>query len=53
MTEWIKILWDFQVQTDKLVIANQPDAVVEKHQRTAAVVDVIIPERLQCQNTGT
>ena len=24
----IKILWDFQIQTEKLVIANQPDIVV-------------------------
>ena len=42
--EWIKILWDFQIQTDRLVMANQPDiVVVDKHQRTAVVVDLAIP----------
>ncbi|XP_054913489.1 uncharacterized protein LOC129377515 [Poeciliopsis prolifica] len=39
-----KILWDFQIQTDKMVMANQPDiVVVDKHQRKAVVVDVAIP----------
>ena len=39
-----KILWDFWIQTDKMVIANQPDIVlVDKHQRTAVVIDVAIP----------
>ena len=39
----VKILSDFQIQTDKLVMANQPDTVVvDKHQRTAVVVDVAI-----------
>ena len=41
--KWVKILRDFQIQTDKLLIANQPDTVVvDKHQRTAVVVDVAI-----------
>ena len=41
--ERVKILWDFQIQTDKLAIANQPEIVaVDKHLRTA-VVDVAIP----------
>ena len=39
----VKLLWDFQIQNDKLVMANQPDiVVVDKHQRTAVVVDVAI-----------
>uniref|UniRef100_A0A087XGF1 Reverse transcriptase zinc-binding domain-containing protein n=2 Tax=Poecilia formosa TaxID=48698 RepID=A0A087XGF1_POEFO len=39
-----KILWDFQIQTDKMVMANQPDiVVVDKEQRKAVVVDVAIP----------
>ena len=39
-----KILWDFQFQTDKLVMANQPDiVVVDKEQKTVTVVDVAIP----------
>ena len=42
--KWVKILWDFQIQTDKLVVANEPDiAVVDEHQKTAVVVDVAIP----------
>ena len=39
----VKILWDFQIQTDIVVMANQPDIVVDKHERTAVVVDVAIP----------
>uniref|UniRef100_A0A3B5PPD0 Reverse transcriptase domain-containing protein n=1 Tax=Xiphophorus maculatus TaxID=8083 RepID=A0A3B5PPD0_XIPMA len=39
-----KILWDFQIQTDKMVMANQPDiVVVDKQQRKAVVIDVAIP----------
>ena len=42
--ERVKILWDFQIQTDKLVMANQPDmVVVDKHQRTEVMVQVAIP----------
>ena len=41
--EWIKIPWDLQIQTYKLVMTNQPDIVeVDKHQRTAVVVDLAI-----------
>ncbi|KAK7925836.1 hypothetical protein WMY93_008146 [Mugilogobius chulae] len=39
-----KILWDFQIQTDRMVMANQPDiVVVDKEQRRAVVVDVASP----------
>ncbi|TWW76591.1 hypothetical protein D4764_13G0012530 [Takifugu flavidus] len=39
-----KILWDFQIQTDKMVVANQPDTlVVGKHRKTVGVIDVAIP----------
>lgn len=39
-----KIPWDFQIQTDTLVTANQGDILVEnKQQRTAVVIDVAIP----------
>ncbi|TWW66946.1 hypothetical protein D4764_20G0009780 [Takifugu flavidus] len=39
-----KILWDFQIQTDKMVVANQPDiVVVDKHQKRVVVIDVAIP----------
>ena len=39
-----KILWDFQIQTDKQVMANQPDIVVVDKMQTA-VIDVVIPRR--------
>ncbi len=36
-----KILWDFQIQTDKMVVANQPDiVVVDKQWKKAVVIDV-------------
>ncbi|CAI5636064.1 unnamed protein product [Oreochromis niloticus] len=39
-----KILWDFQMQTDKMVVANQPDiVVVDKQKKTAVVIDVAVP----------
>ncbi|KAK7886240.1 hypothetical protein WMY93_025861 [Mugilogobius chulae] len=39
-----KILWVFQIQTDRMVMANQPDiVVVDKEQRRPVVVDVAIP----------
>ena len=39
-----KILWDFQIQTDKMVVANQLDfVVVDKRDKKAVVVDVAIP----------
>lgn len=38
-----KILWNFQIQSNKLVIANQSDiAVVGKHQKTAVVMETAI-----------
>ena len=41
--ERAKILWDFHIQTDKMVMANQPDiVVVDKVQRKAVVVDIAI-----------
>ena len=39
-----KILWDFQIKTDKLVMANQPDIVlIDKKQQKAVVIDIVIP----------
>ena len=46
-----KILWDFQIQTDRKLIAKKPDiVVVDKEPRNAVVVDIAIPntwERLE------
>ncbi len=37
-----KILWDFKIQTDKLVMANQPEIVlINKQQNMAVVIEVI------------
>ena len=41
--ERVNILWNFQVQIDKLVMANQPDIVVVDKRQRAAEVDVAIP----------
>ena len=42
--DWARILWDLQIQTDKLVLANQPDIMlIEKEQRKAVLIDVAIP----------
>ena len=39
-----KVLWDFSFQTDKQLLANQPDiVVVDKEQRRVVVIDVVIP----------
>ncbi len=39
-----KILWDFHIPTDKVVMANQADIVlIDKQQKTTVVKDVAIP----------
>ena len=39
-----KILWDFHIQTDKQVRANQPDIViVDKDKKEATIIDIAIP----------
>lgn len=48
----VRILWEFQFQTD-LVMANQLDTVVvDKHQKTAMLIDVAIQSE-QHQEEGT
>ena len=48
----VKIMWNFQIQTKKMVMANQPDiAVVDKHQRTTMVIDVVIPSNSKIRKT--
>ena len=49
--EWAKVLWDLQIETDKLVKANQPDIVfIDKQQKKAVVTDVSGPSRYQVQH---
>lgn len=39
-----RIRWDFQIPTDKMVMANQRDIVmVDKQQKKAAVINAAIP----------
>ncbi|KAF7642383.1 hypothetical protein LDENG_00258740, partial [Lucifuga dentata] len=39
-----RVLWDFKFQTDKQLLANQPDTVVvDKEQKRAVVTDVAVP----------
>ena len=39
-----KILWDFLIRTDKMVVANQQNiVVVNKREKKGEVVDVAIP----------
>ena len=39
-----KVLWDFHIQTDRKVLANQPDIViVDKQKKEAAVIEVAVP----------
>ena len=42
--ENFKMLWDFSIQTDKEIRANQPDIIfVDKRERTVMFIDVTIP----------
>ena len=39
-----KILWDFHIQTDKQVKANQPDIViVDKERKESTIIDIAVP----------
>ena len=43
-TERVKILWDFEVRTDRAITARRPDIiVVDKQEKTAKIIDVAIP----------
>ena len=42
--EQVKILWDFSVQTDKLIHARRPDIiVVDKTNSTCQLIDIAVP----------
>ena len=43
-TEEVKILWDFEIRTDRIITARRPDIVViDKATRTATIIDVAVP----------
>ena len=38
-----KFLWDFQIQTDRKVLANQPDIVIiDKQKKEAVVIEIAV-----------
>ena len=46
-----KLLWDFQTQTDRKVLANQPDIVViDKQKKEAVVIDIAVPSDSNIKN---
>lgn len=46
-----KILWDFYIQTDKQVLANQPDIVIiDKDKKQATIIDIAIPNDYNIQD---
>nr|XP_033500547.1 ornithine decarboxylase-like [Epinephelus lanceolatus] len=49
-----KILWDFQIQTDKQVMANQLDMVlIDQQKKKAVVIDVAIPNDTAVTTDGS
>ena len=46
-----KLLWDFYIQTDKQVLANQPDIVIiDKDKKQATIIDIAIPNDYNIQD---
>ena len=40
----VKILWDFEIRTDRVIPARRPDIVVlNKTNRTATIIDIAVP----------
>ena len=37
-----KLLWDFNIQTDHLIPARQPDLIIIKKERTCEIVDFAV-----------
>ena len=43
-TDEVKILWDFEIRTDRIITARRPDIVViDKTDKTATIIDVAVP----------
>jgi hypothetical protein len=42
--EHTKILWDFPIQTDRVIQARRPDiVVVDKHKKSVTIIDIAVP----------
>ncbi|KAJ8035681.1 hypothetical protein HOLleu_19430 [Holothuria leucospilota] len=43
-TEQVKVLWYFEIKTDRIVTARRPDLIViDKQEKTAKIIDVAFP----------
>ena len=41
----VKLLWDFEIQTDRSIEARRPDIVLEqKSKRKVLIIDIAVPE---------
>ena len=42
--ETLKLLWDFNIQTDHLILARRPESVIiNKQKKTCRIVDFVVP----------
>jgi hypothetical protein len=42
--EEYKVLWDFNIQCDRVIEARRPDIlVIEKKEKTAQIIDIAVP----------
>ena len=43
-TVYVKILWDFNIQTDHVIEYRRPDVVVlDKHEKMCHLIDIAVP----------
>lgn len=43
-TDEVKVLWDFEIRTDRIIPARRPDIVVlEKKERKVTIIDIAVP----------
>ena len=43
-TDHVKILWDFNIQTDHVIEHRRPDAVIlDKHEKMCHLIDIAVP----------
>ena len=44
-TDNVKILWDFEIRTDRRITARRPDIVIiDKKKKTGLIIDIAVPE---------
>ena len=53
-TEEVKILWDFEIRTDRVIPARRPDIVVlDKEERKLTIIDVAVPSDANIKDKET